>query len=113
MSSVDRFKYFLKVAAYSVPDNDMYAAGSVQQHVNDMINDSTSAKNMGTLAGGALGATAAYKLSKPFADKTIPLKNQKFRNLAMVGAGIYAAKKARNFFSKSGGDQENTSKAAI
>jgi len=89
----------------------MYSAGSVQQHVNDVISDTTSTKNIGTLAGGALGATAAYKLSKPFADKRIPLKNQKFRNLAMVGAGLYAAKKARNLFSKKSGDEQK--KAAL
>ena len=100
MNSVDRFKYFLKVATYRVPQDDMYAAGSVQRHANDQIDRATSTKNMATIAGGALGATAAYKLSKPFADKRIPLGQQKLRGAAMLGAGLFAAKKARDHFSQ-------------
>lgn len=97
MSSVNRFKYFLKMASYSVPQDDMYAAGSMQRHVNNKIDQAASKKNIGTLAGGALGATAAYKLSKPFADKNLPFSKQKFRGAAVLGAGLYAAKKARDY----------------
>ena len=98
--SVDRFKYFLKVASYSVPQDDMYAAGSMQRHVDNKISAATSKKNMGTLAGGVLGATAAYKLSKPFADKNIPFSQQKLRGAAVLGAGLYAANKARDYVGK-------------
>lgn len=100
MSSVDRFKYFLKVAAYSVPDDDMYAAGSVSRHSRDIVDKATSQKNMGALAAGALGVAATHKLSKPFSDKKIPLSQQKFRSAAMLGAGLFAAKKARDFLGK-------------
>ena len=101
MSAVNRFKYFLKVASYNVPQDDMYAAGSMQRHVDNKLDQATSKKNMATLAGGALGATAAYKLSKPFADKRIPFSQQKLRGAAMLGAGLYAAKKARDYFGNS------------
>lgn len=99
--SVDRFKYFLKVASYNVPQDDMYAARSMQRHTSDKIDEATSKKNIGTLAGGALGATAAYTLSKPFADKNIPFSQQKLRGAAVLGAGLYAAKKARDYLSNS------------
>jgi|13_taG_2_1085334.scaffolds.fasta_scaffold00891_7 hypothetical protein len=99
MSSVNRFKYFLKMASYNVPQDDMYAAGSMQRHVDSQIDSAASKKNIGTLVGGTLGATAAYKISKPFADKRIPLSQQKIRGAAMLGAGLFAAKKARDYLS--------------
>lgn len=99
MNSVNRFKYFLKMASYDVPRDDMYAAGSMQRHVDNKIDSAASKKNIGTLAGGALGATAAYKISEPFADKRIPFSQQKIRGAAMLGAGLFAAKKARDYFS--------------
>jgi hypothetical protein len=102
MNPVNRFKYFLKVAAYDVPRDDMYAAGSTQRHVDNLIARAGSGKNIAALAGGAAGATAAYKLSKPFADKRIPLGQQKIRGMAMLGAGLFAAKKARDYASRQG-----------
>ena len=100
MSSVERFKYFLKVAAYNVPDDDMYAVGSIDRQKNEMLGRALSKKNIGTLLGGAGGAAAVYKLSKPFSDKKVPLSQQKIRAAAMLGTGLYAAKKARDYFSR-------------
>jgi hypothetical protein len=98
--SCDRFKYFLKIASYNVPQDDMYAAGSMQRHMNNKYEKAMSAKNMATAAGAAAGATAAYKLSKPFADKRIPFSQQKLRGAAMLGAGLYVGKKIRDRYNK-------------
>jgi len=99
MNNVDRFRFFLKVAAYEPVQDDMYASGSAQRHVDNQMARAFSRKNLGTAAAGAAGAAAAYKLSKPFSDARIPLGQQKLRGAAMLGAGLYAAKKARDYLS--------------
>ena len=100
MSSVERFRYFLEVASYNVPEDDMYAAGSVDRSRNDMMDRAVSKKNIGTLAAGTAAAASIHKLSKPFSDKNVPLRKQKIRSAAVLGAGLYAAKKARDYFNR-------------
>ena len=96
MNAVNRFNYFLKVASYNVPDQDMYAPQPTQPFAGQVFNK----KNMATLGAGAVGAKAMHSLSKPFADSKVPLGSQKFRNIATLGAGLFAAKKARDFMSR-------------
>lgn len=100
--SCDRFRYFLKVASY-IPQDDMYAAGSVDRRRDEIYNNAVSKKNLGTAGAGLLAAGVTHRLSKPFADNTISLGKQRFRSAAMLGAGLYAAKRARDYFNKKQG----------
>lgn len=96
--SCERFKYFLKIASYEPLQDDMYAAGSMQRHIDNKLDSAMSTKNKATAAGAAAGVAAAYQLSKPFADKRIPFSQQKLRGAAMLGAGLYVGKKIRDRF---------------
>ena len=106
MKPTERFKRALhsaKYASYNAPSSDIYAAQSVAAPTEFKI----PKKDLATGVAGLVGGGAAYQLSKPFADTNLPLSRQKFRGAAILGTGIYAAKKARDTINKHGLYKEN------
>ena len=94
MNAVDRFQHYIKLASYQVQNHDMYSMASPRHQV-----ESSNVKNALTVGAGLAGAKLTHSLARPFSDKAAPLGSQKFRNIATLGAGWYAAKKAKDYLS--------------
>lgn len=100
MSRVHRFNLLLKKASYTVPEHDIYSTNSTRYRLERRTGELASNKNLGTAAAGLAAGKLMHRVARPFSDAKVPLRSQTFRNLATLGAGIYAAKKARSFLSK-------------
>lgn len=100
MRNLYRLAHVVKVASYDMPDQDVYSSGSTRYKVDQHIDSALSRKNAATLAGGVAAGKAMHSLARPLSDTKIPLRQQTFRNIATLGAGLYGAKKVRDFMSR-------------
>lgn len=105
MSNIARLRFLIKTATYDVPDRDMYSTGSTRYKANERVDAAMSNEDLASVGAGLVAAKGVHRMARPFADTKIPLRNQHMRNIAALGAGLYAAKKTRDYFSR--GSQNN------